>query len=85
MNHIPMHIDHDRNMDWVSTQVRDSHLKDLGITIKRVGGHRPKPCLVSWTRLSGHHVGKGVTEAGQLCLKKAGLALPSGAQSHAPL
>lgn len=32
MNHIPMHIDHDRNMDWVSTQVRHSHLKDLGIT-----------------------------------------------------
>lgn len=22
MNHIPMHIDHDRNMDWVSTQVK---------------------------------------------------------------
>lgn len=22
MNHIPMHIDHDRNVDWVSTQVR---------------------------------------------------------------
>lgn len=29
MNHIPMHIDHDRNVDWVSTQVRDSHLEDL--------------------------------------------------------
>lgn len=26
MNHIPMHIDYDRNVDWVSTQVRDSHL-----------------------------------------------------------
>lgn len=22
MNHIPMHIDYDRNMDWVSTQLR---------------------------------------------------------------
>lgn len=22
MNHIPMHIDHDRNMDWVSTQLQ---------------------------------------------------------------
>ena len=30
MNHIPMHIDHDRNMDWVSTQVRHSHLKENG-------------------------------------------------------
>ena len=39
MNHIPMHIDYDRNMDWVSTQVRDGHLEDLGI-IKMVGGHR---------------------------------------------
>lgn len=37
MNHIPMHIDHDRNMDWVSTQVRDSHLEDLGITPLRKG------------------------------------------------
>lgn len=42
MNHIPMHIDHDRNMDWVSTQVRDSHLKDLGITqLKRWVGTDP--------------------------------------------
>lgn len=32
MNHIPMHIDHDRNVDWVSTQVKDGHLEDLGIT-----------------------------------------------------
>lgn len=32
MNHIPMHIDHDRNMDWVSTQVRDSHSEDWSIT-----------------------------------------------------
>lgn len=31
MNHIPMHIDHDRNVDWVSTQVRDSHLEDLAM------------------------------------------------------
>lgn len=30
MNHIPMHIDHDRNMDWVSIQVGDGHLEDLG-------------------------------------------------------
>lgn len=30
MNHIPMHIDHDRNMDWVSIQVRDGHPEDLG-------------------------------------------------------
>lgn len=22
MNHIPMHIDHDRNVDWVSTQLQ---------------------------------------------------------------
>ena len=44
----------------------------------------PKPCLVSWTLLSCHHVEKGVTEAGQLCLKEAGLALPSDTQSHAP-
>lgn len=39
MNHIPMHIDHDRNVDWVSTQVRDSHLEDLDMPqlLKRVG------------------------------------------------
>lgn len=41
MNHIPMHIDHDRNVDWVSTQVRNRHL-DLGITqlITKVGGEQ---------------------------------------------
>lgn len=42
MNHIPMHIDHDRNMDWVSTQVRDSHLEDLGITQLRKGVGRQR-------------------------------------------
>lgn len=40
MNHIPMHIDYDRNVDWVSTQVRDSHLEDLDMPqlLRRVGG-----------------------------------------------
>lgn len=40
MNHIPMHIDHDRNVDWVSTQVRGHHSEDLDIPqlLKRVGG-----------------------------------------------
>lgn len=38
MNHIPMHIDHDRNVDWVSTQVRDSLLEalDMPQLLKRV-------------------------------------------------
>ena len=74
MNHIPMHIDYDRNVDWVSTQVRDSHLEDLGATNKKGGWAQtqgrgwavvttdaPKPCLVSLKLLSCHHVEKGVT------------------------
>lgn len=42
MNHIPMHIDRDRNVDWVSTQVRDSPLEDLDMPqlLKRVGGEQ---------------------------------------------
>lgn len=40
MSHIPMHIDHDQNVDWVSTQVRDSHLEDLDMPLKRVGGEQ---------------------------------------------
>lgn len=35
MNHIPMHIDYDQNVDWVSTQVRDSQSPN---TTKKRGG-----------------------------------------------
>ncbi|XP_068411607.1 acyl-CoA (8-3)-desaturase isoform X2 [Eschrichtius robustus] len=58
MNHIPMHIDYDRNVDWVSTQLEAS---------------LPPP------RGEGSDPGTG-----RLCLEKAGLAFPSGTQSHAP-
>nr|KAF6437563.1 fatty acid desaturase 1 [Molossus molossus] len=50
MNHIPMHIDHDRNRDWVSTQVRDGHLEDLGMTTKKKGG---------WAETQGRRWGWG--------------------------
>lgn len=73
MNHIPMHIDHDRNRDWVSTQVRDGHLEDLGMTQlrKRVSGQRLRAGgggggsnnnkSSQQHGLSSYHVAKGVT------------------------